>query len=241
MMRVRATVLGLALLIAGAGSVDAQMVQNSFQVAAYTGYQGYAGGSSLRSGAWTLGGAATYYVSSAVGLGFWTDLSFPEADGAKFPLASLDFNDSTTLNSINQGIQMWNFGAHAKFQLPNARTAPWAMVGGGGYLMFLDSQQQDRLRSESGIVVLLGLGVDFAVSEAVGFQLSFQDHWYPSWGLQDDIFRIWPVDPEPVGLTNRLTSALNTRFPELNGNPDDLSNSIHNFSVVAGVTFVPGR
>ncbi|MGD8699572.1 MAG: hypothetical protein PVJ43_09800, partial [Gemmatimonadales bacterium] len=66
MMRVRAAILGLALLSFGATSADAQVVQNSFQVTALTGYQNYAGGSGFLSSAWTLGATASYFITPAI-------------------------------------------------------------------------------------------------------------------------------------------------------------------------------
>ena len=240
MMRVRAATMGLVLLAVGAVSVDAQVVQNSFQVTAFTGYQNYAGGSGFMSSAWTLGATTSYYVTPAIGLGLWTDVSFPEADGTRFPLVSLSYGDSTTLTSVNQGVDVWNFGAHVKLQLPNQGFAPFALVGGGGYLMFLDPQQQSRLKKESGFVVLLGVGFDFAVTERIGFEILATDHFYPSWNLQDDPFQIYTATDRPVGLGNNRQSVINIRYPDLNASEDALSNSVHNFSIVAGVSFVPG-
>lgn len=240
MMRVRAAIVGLAVLAVGATSVDAQVVQDHFQVTAFTGYQNYAGGSGFLSSAWTLGATTSYYVSPAIGIGLWTDLSFPEADGTRFPLISLSYGDSTTLTSVNQGVDIWNFGAHVKLQLPNRSFAPFALLGGGGYLMFLDPQQQDRLKKESGYLILLGVGFDYAVTERLGFEVLATDHYYPDWGLRDDPFKIYPASQVPVGLGANRQSVINVRYPDLNPSADALSNSVHNFSIVAGVSFVPG-
>jgi hypothetical protein len=240
MMRVRAAILGLALLSFGATSADAQVVQNSFQVTALTGYQNYAGGSGFLSSAWTLGATASYFITPAIGLGIWTDVSFPEADGTRFPLVSLAYGDSTTLSSVNQGVDIWNYGAHVKLQLPNRSFAPFALLGGGGYLMTLDPQQQSRLKKESGFVVLLGVGFDFAVTERIGFELMATDHFYPSWDMQKDPFQIYPAEDTPVGLTANRQSVINVRYPDLNPSEDALSDAVHNFSIVAGVSFVPG-
>jgi len=230
MMRVRATILTLALLIAGATNADAQAVQDNFQVAATTGYQTYADNSGLKSGAWTVMGTATYYVANAIGVGVWTDLSFAEADGSKFPVSAQSYIDSTTLNTLNQPLQIWNYGAHVKLQLPEASLTPYALLGGGGYVMFLDAQQQDELAKVTGGVVLLGLGADWAVTETLGVELFVADHFYPSWTPGN----IYPADEDFI----------DTQFPQLSsGVIEDIneSKSIHNFSVVLGVTVVPGR
>ena len=227
MMRVRATILALALLIAGAASVNGQAVQKNFQVAATTGYQTYDSGSGLKSGAWTVMGTATYYVSNAIGIGVWTDISFAEADGSKFPVASLSFIDSTTLNTLNQPLQIWNWGAHVKLQLPERTLTPYALLGGGGYVMFLDAQQQDELSKVAGGVVLFGLGADWALSNVIGVELALYDHFYPDWKPEE----IYPADEDFI----------DTQFPQLSSGIEGLSESIHNFSVVLGVTVVPGR
>ena len=240
MMRVRAAIVSLAFLAAGAASADAQVVQNSFQITVSTGYQNFAGGSGFKGSAWTLGATSTYFVTPAIGIGLWTDISFPEADGTKFPLIALSYGDSTTLSSVNQGVDIWNFGAHLKLQLPDRSFAPFALVGGGGYLMFLDPQQQDRLKKESGYMVLLGVGFDYAVTDRIGFEILATDHFYPDWGLKDDMFQIYPATTRPVGLNANRKTVINVRYPELNPSADALSNAVHNFSIVAGVSFVPG-
>ncbi|UCF21343.1 MAG: porin family protein [Gemmatimonadota bacterium] len=240
MKRFGATIVGLAFL-AVAASADAQVAQNEFQVAAYGGYQSFGGGSGLKAGP-TLGGSASYYVTENIGIGIWTDLTFGEVDGSKFPIAALSFGDSTTLNVINQPADIWNYGLNLNLRLPlGGSLVPYAVLGGGGYRVFLDPQQWSGVASETGLIVRLDFGVNFAATEALGFQLAVTDHWYPDWGLQDDFFKLYPVSDQPVGLGQQRKNVINDRFPELNPDTNALSNSVHNFSIVAGVTLVPGR
>jgi opacity protein-like surface antigen len=240
MKRFGATIVSLAFLVVGAASADAQ-VQNEFQVAAFGGYQSYASGSALKAGP-TLGGSASYFLTPNIGIGVWTDLAFTEVDGTMFPIAAFSFRDSTTFNVINQPTEIWNYGGHVTLQLPlGGGLSPFGLLGVGGYTMFLDPQQWDGLASESGLVVMLDFGLNYAASETVGFQIGITDHWYPSWDLQDDFSKLYPVDEDPVGLGAQRKSVINDRFPDLNPDLSALSNSVHNFSIVAGVTLVPSR
>ncbi len=92
--------------------------------------------------------------------------------------------------------------------------------------MFLDPQQTGSNSNFSGFVARFGAGVDYAVSDVMGFQLMVADSYYPSWKFE----RLLPVREEHR----------NTRFPELNPDPGELSDKVHNFKFVVGVTMVPG-
>lgn len=236
MMSIRTALTSLAILSVAALSANAQVVQNRFQIVAHGGWHIYADGSGLTDGP-TIGGDATYFFTPAIGIGLYTDITFTEADGEKFPVLELSFQDSSTFNVVNQPLDIWTYGAHVKLQLPGQRIGPFGLVGAGGYTVFLDPQQQDGNRNTSGFMVRLGAGVDFAVSEMVGFHISVMDAFYPNWDVKDRPERIYPAT-EIIEGSRR--SGPTTRFPELNPDPNALSNSVHNFKFVAGVTLIPG-
>ncbi len=225
MMRFRTAAVALAALAVGALNAHAQVSQGRFQVAAHGGFQSYASGSAVESGV-SLGAEATYYVTPTIGVGFWTDLTFTESDGAMFVPAALSFVDSTTFTVINQPLDIWQYGVHVKVQMQRAQVAPFLSAGAGAYTLFLDPQQTSGNNNVTGFALRFGAGVDFAVSDVAGFQIGVSDSYYPSW----DPERLFPVREE----------FRNTRFPELNPDPGDLSDSVHNFKVFAGVTLVPG-
>jgi opacity protein-like surface antigen len=216
--------VGMALIALAAADAGAQVEARQFQIAAYGGWHIYADGSGLEGGP-SLGGDATYYILPSVGIGLNMDLTFAEVDGRKFPAAALNWVDSTTLHIINQPVDVWTYGAHVKLQLPARRFAPYALLGAGGYTLFLDPQQNDDVATENGFVVKLGLGADFAVSERLGVNLSITDNFFPDWS--SDVLL-------PVREQNQ-----NTIFPDLNPE-EELDDSVHNLRFVAGVTIVPG-
>lgn len=225
MIRAGRILVGLALLALAAPNAEAQVAARQFQIAAYGGWHMYAEGSGLEGGP-SLGGDATYYILPSVGIGLNMDLTFSEVDGSKFPVAALNWQDSTTLHVINQPVDVWTYGAHVKLQLPERRIAPYALLGAGGYTLFLDPQQNDDVATENGFMVKLGVGADFAVSERLGVNLSITDNFFPNWN-PDALF--------PVREQNQ-----NTNFPDLNPDPGELDDSVHNLRFVAGVTIVPG-
>lgn len=226
-MRIRTAVVGLAFLTAGALSAQAQVVEQSFQIVASGGWHTYSGGSGLKGGP-SLGGEATYYLTPSIGVGIYTDLTFAEVDGKMFPVAALSYVDSTTLHYINQGVDVWTYGVHGKLQLMSGRAIqPFALGGVGGYTVFLDPQQNDRNEDFSRFMLRLGVGADFAMSETLGFHVSVTDNFFPSWRAQ----RLYAVREDYE----------NTRFAELNPDPGELKDSVHNIKFVVGVTVVPGR
>ncbi|KPK80061.1 MAG: hypothetical protein AMS25_10390 [Gemmatimonas sp. SM23_52] len=224
MMRRRATLLAMVLLAVGALSAEAQVSPNGFQVTAHAGWQTFAGGSGVEGGV-TLGTNATYYFSTSLGFGLWTDLVITETAGDMFPPAALSYGDSTIFRTVNQAVDIWQYGVHGKLQLAG-RAAPFLLIGAGGYTLFLDPQQTGSNSNFSGFVARFGVGVDYAVSDVMGFQLMVADSYYPSWKPD----RLLPVRED----------YRNTRFPELNPDPGKLSESVHNFKFVVGVTMVPG-
>lgn len=225
MMLHHKAIFTLAALTILAARADAQVNQNTFQVAILGGWQSYQNSSGLDGGG-TIAGDATYYVSQSLGFGVFTDFTFAETDGSLFNPAALSFVDSTTFTRVNQGVEVWGYGAHAKLQLPSRSLAPFLLVGAGGYTVFLDAQQNPGDRTSTGFVARFAAGLDFAVSSSAGFQISVSDSFYPSW--------------EPQQLLPTSEEFQNSRFPELNPDPAELSDSVHNFRFAIGVTLVPG-
>jgi hypothetical protein len=217
--------LAVTLMTLIAGSAAAQVVPNRFQVVLQAGWQKYAEGSGLTSGP-TVVGEATYFLGSSIGVGLWSDFTIVESAGDKFTPAAFSYVDSTTFHTINQSVDIWQFGGHVKLQLAG-RTAPFLLAGAGGYRLFLDPQQNSGNSSTTGVVLRFGAGIDFAVSDAVGLELTFADIFYPNW--------------DPSALLPTQEDFQNSRFPELNPDPGQLSESVHSFKFVVGLTLVPGR
>lgn len=224
MKRTHTISVAVALTTLIAGSATAQVVPNQFQVALQAGWQTYAGGSGLNSGP-SVAAEATYFLTQNIGLGLWSDFTIAESAGNKFTPAAFSYVDSTTFHTINQSVDVWQFGAHAKLQLAG-RSAPFLLVGAGGYRLFLDPQQNSGNSSTTGFALRLGAGIDFAVSDNVGLGLGVADVFYPDW--------------DPSVLLPTQEDFQNTRFPELNPDSGQLSESVHNFKFMVGITLVPG-
>lgn len=225
MIRLRSTAMAWIALVAAAATAEAQVEARRYQVAVQGGWYQFADGSALEGGA-ALGGDATYFFTPTLGLGIWTDYSVTESDGSKFPPASLSFVDSTTFTIVNQPVEVWQYGIHGKLRWGAAgRVAPFVTAGVGGYTIFLDGQQNDGAVNFNGFTARVGAGVDLAVSDRAGFQLAVVDAFFPDWK---------PERLMPTRERNR-----NTRFPELNPDPGDLSDSVHNFRITVALTLIP--
>lgn len=223
-MRIRTAIVTLGALAAMSLDASGQSDLNRFQVVVQGGWHTYAGGSAIEGGA-SVGSDASYFISETVGIGVWTDYTFTEADGSKFPPVALSFVDSTTFTTLNQPLDIWQYGGHVKLRLPGS-ISPFVLVGAGGYTVFLDPQQANGPENTSGFVARFGVGVDLAISDVAGFELGISDAFYPNWEPQ----RVFPV----------RSQFQNSRFPELNPDPGDLSDSVHNLRFTAGLTLVPG-
>ena len=224
MMRIRTAVMAVALLVVAALSAEAQVEERQWQVVVGGGYQSFGNGAAVDPGA-VLGAEANYFFSGALSLGLYTDFIFTQSAGNELIPAALSFGDSTTFTSVNQGMEIFQYGVQTKVRLQR-RMSPFALLGVGGYTALLDPQQNSGTANVTRWAMKFGVGVDFAVSRGAGFQLAVQDSWYPNW----DANALLPVREE----------FLNTRFPELNPDQSKLSESVHNFSVRLALTLVPG-
>lgn len=225
MIRFRTTAIAWVLVIVAATGAEAQVEQGRFQVAAQGGWYAFDSGSALEGG-FVLGADGTYFITPAFGIGVWSDYSFTETDGSMFPPAALSFVDSTTFTTINQAVELWQYGVHAKLQWPGRSTTPFVTVGVGGYTLFTDPEQSGGNRNTTGFVARFGAGLDLAVSETMGFQLSVSDAFVPSW--------------RPEVLFPVREDFQNTRFPELNPDPSALEDSVHNLRFTVALTLIPG-
>lgn len=226
MKRAYSTALtSLVVLAACVTTADAQDRENRFQVYVGGGWHTFAEGSAVKPGA-TVGGELSYFVTPNVGIGVWTNYIFTETDGSKFPPAAFSFVDSTTFTTVSQPLDIWEVGAHAKYQLGEGTFSPFLLAGTGIYTLFLDPQQADAHRTESGFMLRFGAGIDLSLSGSTGFHLSVTDAFFPDW----DTDALYPVRDDLV----------NTRFPELNPDSGELDDSVHNLRFMAAITVTLG-
>lgn len=225
MRGIRVTTLAAVIALLGSAPAAAQVEVGRFQVSAGGGWMQFAGGSAI-VGSPVLSGTATYALTPRVGFGVWTDYAYSETDGSKFPPAAFQFGDSTVYVTLNQPVEVWQYGVHGQIQAGGGAMSPFAVLGVGGYTIFPDPQQNASATNFSGMVVLLGAGVNFRVGGSTGIQIAIADAFYPDWTPE----KLYPARDE----------FQNTRFPELNPDPGELSDSAHNFRITAAVTLAPG-
>lgn len=231
-MRFRTAVIGAVALFCVTSVAQAQ---REVALSVSGGYTLYADGSALEPGA-HVGGDFTWYIAPTLGLGAYSAYGFTEVDGTKFPPNQLGFcgaggcvgGDSTTFAFIHQPVELWQYGVQARLRLGQGSSfSPYLMVGAGGVTVFLDSQQNNANDNFTRFAARLGVGANLNVSESMGFQVSVLDAFFPSWKAE----QLYPV----------RDNFQNSRFPDLNPDPSELDDSVHNFVFSAAITFTPGR
>jgi len=213
------------MVVLAAWSTDAQAQDRlGLQAVVGGGWQVSSEGSAIEAGA-SIVGELTYFIRPALGIGIWTNYTFTETDGSKFAPAALSFVDSTTFTIVSQPIDIWEYGAHAKLRFGD-RLSPFVSAGAGGYTVFFDPQQVGAQDTDTGFLIRIGAGLDIYLNEAMGFQLSVTDAFYPNWN--------------PDALTPVEDRFRNRSFPELNPDSDELDEAVHNVHFTAAISVRPG-
>ncbi len=211
----RRSILPLLALFALPGAAAAQ-----WQVVPQAGYVSYANGSALEGMA--LGGLEVLReIGPMLSAGVSVDFARGKIDGAKFPLAQLDFGvDSTIFAVIHQPVAIVSYGARVELGPREGALQPYAGIGAGAYAMFLDAQQWDAPTTRSGFQFAVGGGLRFRASDQITLSIDARDVIYPDF------------DPNKLNVVREENR--NRLFPELNPPPLE-SGTMHNIRVTLGL------
>lgn len=217
--------LALLLLLAAARPGAAQM-SGQFQVVPSLGAIRFDQSSALETTGF-LAVDAAYFLNSTLAVGLQFYAARPRTDGDYFPLAMLDFGDTTYLYSVAQRVTL--VGAGAQVQLHYAVSGLDLFVNGGGgvYRFYMDPRRTQTVERLSGPSALVGGGVNYAVSEFVGIRLEARD--------------VILMDYDRDRLDATLHYVRNNRMPEVTPTPPEKKDVIHNIRFALGFSFVPGR
>lgn len=221
----RAAVPVMALLLASAGGVAAQVEQGRLQVTPYAGFLRADNSSALKDAA-MVGIEAVYYFMPTVGVGLTGNFSRAESDGSYFPAMRWDVGpDTSFLLHVGQDLTIVTYGLIAKANFRAGRLAPYAAGGVIGWTLFLDPQSNDSPQDVGGVGFELGGGVHFTLSERAGIRLDLRDLVFTDFNRDD----LNPVDP---------------RFQTdvfLVPDPPAAKSTIHNIRATIGFTYVPAN
>jgi len=176
---------------------------------------------------WASGGlSADYAVTPSIRAGLYLEYQRPTASADYYPYALFRTGSSYTLNGVSQVVSVLSYGLQASYNLPS-RLGPFVRGGIGRHAVYADVQAQNSTQHVNGTQFLLGAGVNYAVTDAVGVRLELADFMWSNWDRDD----LNPVAP----------AYQNTTFPEENpsGITLDKPSLIHNLRLAVGFSFTP--
>jgi len=176
----------------------------------------------------TAGLLAAYTLRPNIQVGAYLEAARPETDPQYYPYALIQTTGSIQLFEITQRVVVLSYGLAATVTLPvMPRLGPYLRGGVGLHTVFPDVQRAQSTETISGTELMLGGGLKYAVSDAVGIRLELTDFMWNNWDRDE----LNPVDP----------AFQNTIFPE--DNPSGITwpkpGLVHNLRFALGFTFTP--
>lgn len=166
----------LAALALVAGTAQAQAEPKRFSVGAQAGRYSFDKASGLEDAAFA-GIDATYHLPALgtgsmrlePGIGFYAGASLPTTRYDQFPVVQFDFGDTTFLKGVSQRTRLIEYGLQGTLGTTLGRFRPYVLGGVGMYAQTVDPRQ-DGLRSRSQPAFSVGGGLNFLVSNQLGFR-----------------------------------------------------------------------
>ncbi len=176
----------------------------------------------------TLGMTAEYNLTRQIGAGFYFEAARPTTRGDYFPSVLFNFgaNLPAELRVVSQRVTVLMYGVQGSLNIP-ARLSPYVSGGIGGVTVNTDPEQSNSNGTFSGGAFHVGGGIGFQLGSATAFKIDVRDHVFTSWKRD----RLNLVNP----------SFQNTLFPSANATPPAAKNTVHNFQIALGLSFVPKR
>ncbi|MCA1605445.1 MAG: outer membrane beta-barrel protein [Acidobacteria bacterium] len=235
---VRSALAGLVLSVAASAS-EAQSVQSGrFTVTPVFGTIRWDKASALankqanESGVFTenkitltYGLSADYQVRPQIGVGFYLEAARPETRGDYFPSLLLTFPASAELRVVSQRVTVLMYGIQGSVGHDFGRIRPYISGGGGAVTVHTDPQQSDRNQSFTHPQVQIGGGLGFRIGARTALRLDVRDFVFTDWDRDE----LYPVNRD---FQNNL-------FPAANGNAPPEKDTVHNFRIALGFSFVP--
>ncbi|MBA3557273.1 MAG: outer membrane beta-barrel protein [Gemmatimonadaceae bacterium] len=173
----------------------------------------------------TYGLTADYQIRQQFGVGFYLEAARPETRGDYFPSLLLTFPASAELRVVSQRVTVLMYGIQGSVGHDFGRIRPYISGGGGAVTVNADPQQSDRNASFTHPQFQIGGGLGFRIGSRTALRLDLRDYVFTDW----DRDQLYPVNRD----------FQNTLFPAANGNPPPEKDTVHNFRIALGFSFVP--
>jgi len=223
----------LAALGCGATALAAQADAGSrFRVTPSIGVMKFAKTSALSdldgTKVWASAGlTASYALSGGLRVGTYLEFQQPQTSSDFYPYALFRTSGTYQLYGTTQVVSVMSYGLDLSYTVGAGKLGPYLRGGVGRHSVFGDVQTQNSTDQVSGTQFVLGGGVNYAVSDAIGVRVELADFMWSDW----DRDALNPVDP----------AYRNTTFPE--DNPAGITESkpglIHNLRLALGFSFTP--
>ena len=171
-----------------------------------------------------VGITANYDVWHQLGVGFYFDAARPTTRGDYFPAALLQFGNSVELRNVSQRVTTMLYGLQARYGFAIGRLSPYVSGGAGAMSTYTDPQQNVGNRTFHNSSAQFGGGLAFNFGRAA-LTLDLRNFVVFHWN-RNDLYPVAPADQ-------------NTVFPSANGNPPAAKNTINNFRIALGFSYVP--
>ncbi len=178
---------------------------------------------------WASGGlSASYAVTPGFRAGLYLEYQRPTTSSEFYPYALFRTGADYQLFGVSQVVSILSYGVDVAYQLPN-RWGPFVKVGLGRHAVYSDVQVNNATAHVEGTQFVVGGGLNYTFTEAIGVRLELVDFMWNDW--ERDALN--PVDP----------AYQNNTFPE--DNPEGITYSkpslIHNMRLAVGFSFAPSR
>lgn len=225
MKMLRSIGLGLTLTAVVAGVAEAQVEQGQFQVSPFGGYLLFAESAALDD-AVIAGLDAAYYLTPNLAIGITGSYGQSTGDGSFFPRLTFVGEEEVEVHQIDMDVNFATYAATARLGTNLGSLSPYVSGGVGGWLIFLDPEQNNGPGTHGDLMLEVGGGASYAISSRAGLRVD----------VRDQIF---------TGYDRDILNPINPRFQTTEGFEDEIAakpdeqSTIHNFRIALGFTFIP--
>lgn len=230
-------VLVSSILLSAMMGAPALAQERTFRVTGAGSWVLYDDASALDDGP-SVGIEAVVPIISFFSVGTNVDFGRTEVNGDFFPAAEINFGpDTTILYSVGQRISILTAGVSGVVSPLTGRFQAYGVGGVGWYKVYFDPQQAGGAGSLDDLMLSVGGGLTYEISDRFGFQIDARDVIFTGWEREAlNVVRPRLRDPNPTCL-----DAGTCRFPDANPPPPDAKGTIHNIRLSVGFRYVPGR
>jgi hypothetical protein len=179
---------------------------------------------------------ANYFLTDMFQIGLAVDFSRPVSNGAYFPAVNMEVSGQQSLSFVNQRMSVADVIIQGEW-MANSRFAPFVNAGVGWYFVWPEASKNDQaavtgFESFNDLMFNIGVGLDWRIGTSTGFRLMVGDQIFTGWERNG----LYPILTDFTVFPNYATEL----YPDLADQPPAASETLHNFRLLLGFTFMPG-